>query len=522
MVGSGIAEVISSNGCSKMYSDINCTFDTNSSKDLQLPRCSLHRSSSNSPFSGLVICVTGLSKEARKQVTDATERLGGQFSPHLNPKCTHLVVQISFSTLRYIVLLSNLTSIYNSHERKSEYASKHGLFMVTLGWFVDSVTKNVRLNESLYEVKTLGESYMAKDDLKRISNASSCNPNSMLDNVKQSNLIQRSRLHLREHKRRSGSIFLGQTMYIDPDVTVELRNKVMEAVREEGGLVVTEWLTGQNTTHVVCEGSSVRKYIGQSNNLVSPLWVLKTVKEARSQRFVHLSADLARHVGMTMRNVPGGNDQKDRAMNNVSQDMIKSSLKENRISTMLAKTGVRNRRTRASQKPSSPTPTILLDSINWIMSEPSSTAYICSDSFNFNESTKEPDACFVNFLQPLSEREKSELIFGNHFITILFRVDRFREMGPFSRTFFSDTGFTCLQLLHHIYTFYQENMTTSEIELAIHTDSRHADRLRSMYSTKEVVKVKRIDFLGSCKSFQMLKRVQGEHNKNVYELLTRA
>lgn len=27
---------------------------------------------------------------------DATERLGGQYSPHLHPRCTHLVVQISF------------------------------------------------------------------------------------------------------------------------------------------------------------------------------------------------------------------------------------------------------------------------------------------------------------------------------------------------------------------------------------------------------------------------------------------
>lgn len=35
--------------------------------------------------------------EARKQVMEATERLGGQYSPNLHPQCTHLVVQISFS-----------------------------------------------------------------------------------------------------------------------------------------------------------------------------------------------------------------------------------------------------------------------------------------------------------------------------------------------------------------------------------------------------------------------------------------
>lgn len=27
---------------------------------------------------------------------DAAERLGGEYSPHLHPQCTHLVVQISF------------------------------------------------------------------------------------------------------------------------------------------------------------------------------------------------------------------------------------------------------------------------------------------------------------------------------------------------------------------------------------------------------------------------------------------
>lgn len=51
--------------------------------------------------------------------------------------------------------------------------------------------------------------------------------------------------------------------------------------------------------------------------------------------------------------------------------------------------------------------------------------------------------------------EKSELIYKNHFLTILFPVDRFAEMGPSSRTFFSNNGFTCLQVLDHIHSFYQ-------------------------------------------------------------------
>lgn len=157
--------------------------------------------------------------------------------------------------------------------------------------------------------------------------------------------------------------------------------------------------------------------------------------------------------------------------------------------------------------------------------------------------------------------EKSELVFKNHFLTILFPLDRFAEMGPSSRTFFSNNGFTCLQVLDHIYAFYQvqnktfptfwyfaakfsaiglmegrilacvfilqESMSVHEIEAAINTDSRHADRLRSVYSSKETaehgyVSFKRIEFLGSRKSFEMLKRVNGDNNSNVYELLIRA
>lgn len=67
-------------------------------------------------------------------------------------------------------------------------------------------------------------------------------------------------------------------------------------------------------------------------------------------------------------------------------------------------------------------------------------------------------------------------------------------------------------------------MSVQEIEAAIHTDSRHADRLRAVYSTAERgnTSFKRIEFLGSRKSFQMLKRVTGDNNSNVYELLIRA
>ncbi|KAI3805348.1 hypothetical protein L1987_27646 [Smallanthus sonchifolius] len=504
-----------------------------------------------SPFSGLIICVTGLSKEARKQVMDATERLGGQYSPHLHPRCTHLVVQISFlfhlsSSHESFLFLSSSCSkenagnfaliivdylmlIYSSGGRKFEHALKHGatngLFIVTLGWFVDSVRRNVRLNEALYVGRSLGENNTPKDDFNMLTSGNSCLPVAVLENAKQSNTVEKSNLFSsQEELKRRGSIFAGQSIYVDPEVSAELQNKVVEAAFGQGCSLVDQWLSGHNPSHVVCEESSVQKYLGHSNYLVT---------ETRPQRLVHLSADLARQIGMMLDNVQGAAHQKDNIQANCSQEAqslgINSDSEENQNRVNLAKNGVRNRRGRRMQAPIKPlTPSTLLDSICWSISEPSSNASIYTDSFiDTNEDVKESDASFVNFSRPLSDAEKNELVFKNHFLTILLPVDRFSEMGPSSRTFFSDTGFTCLQLLDHIYAFYQENMSKMEIELAIHTDSRNADRLRSVYASKEAaeygyMEIKHIEFLGSRKSFEMLKRVPGDNNSNVYELLTRA
>jgi hypothetical protein len=70
-------------------------------------------------------------------------------------------------------------------------------------------------------------------------------------------------------------------------------------------------------------------------------------------------------------------------------------------------------------------------------------------------------------------------------------------------------------------------LSSDEIDMALHTDSRHADRLRSLYASSEstetgFVAFKRIDFLGSRRSFEVLKRLNRENNSNVYELVIRA
>lgn len=42
------------------------------------------------------------------------------------------------------------------------------------------------------------------------------------------------------------------------------------------------------------------------SNVFQPLWVLKTVKEKYVQRLVHMSADLARQVGMMLEDLQNG------------------------------------------------------------------------------------------------------------------------------------------------------------------------------------------------------------------------
>ncbi|TXG61776.1 hypothetical protein EZV62_013139 [Acer yangbiense] len=541
---------------------------------------------SNGPFSGLVICVTGLSKgilgsivvvtlmveyellifvlivlaEARRQVMEASERLGGVI---------------------FLLLRCFLTLFYSFGGRKLEHALKHGsrngLFVVTLGWFVDSVRKNVRLSESLYTVKSFGEHGMHLDKLNRLvgftGSENSCLPAGIYES-KQYDKTGKPNLQFsdKDSNRSPGPALSGHYMYVDSDISEELRNKVFEAAAKEGATLVNQWFVGCSASHVVCEGTSVRRYLGHSNNLVTPLWVLKTAKEKYVQRLIHMSADLARQVGMMLENLSDGIAREEINGGNVSQDVqscrSKAGHGERQEIVNLAKHGVRNRRGRrmqasilsdytwctssiclcillflqTCQTPIRPlTPSSLLDSICWSISEPTSTTSIYTDSFSSDDVSehhssvffdakgdgKDSEASFANLTRLLTESEKSELIFKNHFLTILFPVDRFAEMGPSSRTFFSDNGFTCLQVLDYIYAFYQENMSAHEVESAIHTDSRHADRLRAVYSSKETtehgyVTFKRIEFLGSRRSFEMLKRVSGDNNSNVYELLLRA
>lgn len=45
--------------------------------------------------------------------------------------------------------------------------------------------------------------------------------------------------------------------------------QVVEASTREGASVVDKWFIGCNASHVVCEGTSMTRYLGHSENLVT-------------------------------------------------------------------------------------------------------------------------------------------------------------------------------------------------------------------------------------------------------------
>ncbi|XP_015696658.1 uncharacterized protein LOC102720908 [Oryza brachyantha] len=549
MSRSGV-EVIVSRGCSRlvlpgMQSSSASAASSSFSRGGGSAAAAARRPLRDGPFSGLVICVTGLSKEARTQVKEATERMGGEYSGSLHPNCTHLVVQ-------------------SLAGRKFEHALKHGrrngLFLVTLGWFVDCVRRNMRLDESLYSIKNIGENGMPLGEFNRLVGApvgeNSCLPPMVSQEKAFSNTTEKHRLQTsRKEHDHDEYVFTNDSIYIDPGISGEMRKKVSDAATREGAKLLDHWFIGCHATYVVCEDTSVKRYVGHSDNIVTPLWILKTAKEKGLQRLVHLSSDIARQVAMILENaqtlqenrktggVPSINSNTNGASS--TQEEIDETRQERQKFVEAAKKNVRDRRARRMQSCEVPlhpiTPVKLLESICWTVSEPTTSACIYTESswsddafeqqsttfFDANGDGKDPDQSSDSFSRPLRESEKSEVIFKNHFLTILFPIDRFGELGPSSRTFFSNGGFTRIQVLDHIYNFYQENMSPDEINVALHTDSRHADRLRSLYTSTEsaergLVTFKRIDFLGSRRSFEGLKRLSRENNSNVYELVIRA
>lgn len=501
-------------------------------------------------FHGLTICVTGLSKEARKQVQEATMRMGGQYSPDLHPQCSHLVVQ-SFGGRKY--------------EHAMKHGLKRGLYVVTLAWFVNCVKQNERLDESLYSVQGIVNVGAPVEDVSHVVRVAggehSCLPAIHQQEAQSISLAtQSSSLPLHKDALKRECLFGGMRFFLDTDLSNESKEKITEALAKEGASFTDHWYIGSVATHVVCEAGFMPKYLGFNVNLVTPLWVMKSVRERRPQRLVQLSADLARHVSILLNGRQNGHapeglvGKKILALSGPGDELnLESELWEREQKANAAKACVRRRRGPCMQPcrtiPKPITPSMILETVCWSITDPPSVAQFYTDSSNgtlqgigieeepfekahryFNGHEDRHDLQTLSgipedaiYTRPMSESEKKEVVLKASFLTVLFPIDRFAEVGPSSRTFFSEKGFQRHQILELIWTFYQEYMTPGEVEVAIHSDSKHADKLRTVYADKETVEqgyisLKRCEFLGSRKCFEGLKRSGRENTSQVYEL----
>ncbi|CAL5375305.1 unnamed protein product [Camellia sinensis] len=101
--------------------------------------------------------------------------------------------------------------------------------------------------------------------------------------------------------------------------SVPVFDEVYKAAAAEGATFLNEWFVGCNASHLVCVKGLLYKNIlatlvillqtngvGPIEDNFDPLWVLKTAKEKRMQRFVHMSTNMAPQVGIMLDNAQNG------------------------------------------------------------------------------------------------------------------------------------------------------------------------------------------------------------------------
>ncbi|KAH9691348.1 transcription coactivator [Citrus sinensis] len=99
------------------------------------------------PFSGLMICVTRIPADERKEMEKLIVQNGGKYSPELTKKCTHLICDISFT-------IYFLNFPYTPEGDKFKVAKRWGhIHIINRKWFDQSMARRACLNEESYTVQ---------------------------------------------------------------------------------------------------------------------------------------------------------------------------------------------------------------------------------------------------------------------------------------------------------------------------------------------------------------------------------
>jgi hypothetical protein len=99
-----------------------------------------------------------------------------------------------------------------------------------------------------------------------------------------------------EEVKLSEDLFKGFCFYIDPEVSAKLLEQLKASIAAAGGSICVQWYIGCRATHLVCEGATLRKYIGRATSVVTPLWVLRSVDRGSLLKSVQYSVDMGRHL----------------------------------------------------------------------------------------------------------------------------------------------------------------------------------------------------------------------------------
>lgn len=99
-----------------------------------------------------------------------------------------------------------------------------------------------------------------------------------------------------EEVKLSEDLFKGYCFFIDPEVSAKLLEQLRASIDTAGGSICPQWFIGCKATHLVCEGSTLRKYVGRAANVVTPLWVLRSVERGSLLKSVQFSVDMGRHL----------------------------------------------------------------------------------------------------------------------------------------------------------------------------------------------------------------------------------
>lgn len=68
------------------------------------------------------------------------------------------------------------------------------------------------------------------------------------------------------------------------------------ALQQGGGQLASGGGLGRGVTHVVCAPDVALRWLSMGVGIVSPAWVLQSLRSGRQQRCLHVSADASRHL----------------------------------------------------------------------------------------------------------------------------------------------------------------------------------------------------------------------------------